>query len=246
MAPEELHYLYTEAIRTMPEFQSSEQLIPLTREQVQWQGRTLALIELQENIPDIVSFKDAMQRSTHTRVRAAAGMSFFQLLTTAVARAELRMPPGARGAFVGLGDQFDALRAITDVLQGAKRDLLIVDPYADASILLRFAEAAPEGVRIRILRDAKYQEIGRQLQVAYEAWRGQHGNRRPLEIRSAPAKALHDRSITQDSKTVYLVSQSLKDLALRSPATIQKADPAIAAEKVEAYEEMWAASTPMQ
>ncbi|TPD73006.1 hypothetical protein FJP69_03865 [Stenotrophomonas maltophilia] len=245
MTPEEMHYLYTEAIRTMPEFQSSEKIIPLTREQVQWQGRTLALIELQENIPDIVSFKDAMQRSTHTRVRAAAGMSFFQLLTTAVARAELKMPPGARGAFVGLGDQFDALRAITDVFQGANRELLIVDPYADSSILLRFAETAPEGVRIRILRDAKYKEIGRQLLVAYEAWRGQHGNTRPLEIRSAPEKTLHDRFIAQDSATVYLVSQSLKDLALRSPATIQKADPAIAVEKLEAYEAMWTASTPM-
>lgn len=245
MSPEELHYHYTEAIRTMPEFRSSEGFIPLTREQVQWQGRTLALIELQENIPDIVAFKDAMQRSTHSRVRAAAGMSFFQLLTTAVARAEFRMPAGARGAFVGLGDQLDALRAITDVLQGADRELLIVDPYADASILLRFAEAARERVRIRILRDSKYKDIGRQLQVANEAWCGQHGNTRPLEIRSAPAKTLHDRFIAQDSKTVYLVSQSLKDLALRSPATIQKADPAIAAEKLEAYEAMWEMATPM-
>lgn len=245
MTPQELHYLFTEAIRTMPPFEYAGEFTHQTREQVSWQAKTLALLELQNNLPDLVEFKQAISRSALTSSRVSAGLTFFQLLTTAVARTELQMPAGARGAFVDLGDQFDALRAITDVFQGATRQLLIVDPYADASILLRFAESAPEGVRIRILRDAKYQEIGRQLQFAYDAWRGQHGDTRPLEIRSAPAKTLHDRCIAQDSENVYLVSQSLKDLAVRSPATIQKADAAIAAEKLEAYGAMWELSASM-
>lgn len=76
MTPEELHYLYTEAIRAMPEFLSNDEYTPLTRGQVQWQGRTLALIELQGNFIDVASFKDAISRSGHSRVRTAAGMSF--------------------------------------------------------------------------------------------------------------------------------------------------------------------------
>lgn len=150
------------------------------------------------------------------------------------------MPPGARGAFVPLGDHFDALRAITDVMQGANRDLLIVDPYADDSVLRRFAGLAREGVKLRVLRDNRFRDCGARLHVAKEAWVQQYGDTRPLEIRSAAVNTLHDRFIAQDGETIFLVSQSLKDLALRSPATIQKADVEIATEKIHAYEAMWA------
>ncbi|WP_313244073.1 hypothetical protein [Stenotrophomonas rhizophila] len=240
MTPEELHYLYKEDVRTMPEFTSDRDYTPLTREQVQWQARTLAHIELQENVLDTAAFKDAMMRSSHSTVRAEAGLSFFQLLTTAVTRAELRMPAGARGAFVPIGNHFDALRAITEIMQGANQDLLIVDPYADESVLLRFAGAAREGVKVRVLRDVRYRDCGTRLNGAKESWVQQYREAKPLEIRSAAASTLHDRFIAQDGETIFLISQSLKDLALRSPATIQKADPGIATEKIQAYEVMWA------
>ena len=242
MSPEELHHLYTEAIRTMPPFEKTENFQHLSREQVAWQAKTLALLEIQNNLADVIEFKSAIDRSGMPVARPAAALTFFRLLTTAVTRTELKMPPGARGAFVPLGDQFDALRAITDVMQAAERDLLIVDPYADDSVLLRYARTANEGVRIRILRDAKYQEIGDRLQTAKQAWAAQFGDSRPLEIRSAPSKTLHDRFIAQDSVRIFLISQSLKDIALRSPATIQKADDGITTEKIEAYEAMWQAA----
>lgn len=245
MTPDELHYLYMEAIRTMPPFENSETGEPLTRAQVAWQARAVALIELQGHLSDVNAFSTAMTRSRSSMSRAGAGLSFFQLLTTAATREELKMAPGARGTFIPLGDHFDALRAITDVLQGAANDLLIVDPYADDSILHRFARSANEGVRIRVLRDSRYQEIGAKLLVAKDAWIRQFGNQRPLEIRSAPRGALHDRFISQDSQTVFLVSQSLKDLAERSPATIQKTDQHITDEKIAAYEALWQAAAIM-
>ena len=246
MTPSELHYLYTEAIRTMPEFQSEKDFTPLTRDQVEWQARTLALIELQKDILDTAAFKSAMLRSGNSgAVRAAAGMNFFQLLTTAIARVELQMPPGVRGAFVPMGSPFDALRAITEVMRGAEHDLLIVDPYADESVLLQFATAARDGVTVRVLRDAQFRDCGARLGVAKEAWVRQHGGARPLEVRTAPARSLHDRFISQDSAAVFLISQSLKDLAVRSPATIQRADADIAAEKVHAYETIWRAGETM-
>ncbi|WP_312705036.1 hypothetical protein [Stenotrophomonas lactitubi] len=239
MTPAELHFHYTEAIRTMPPFEDSERFTHLTKEQVSWQARTLAYLELQGKLIDVHSFKAAIARSAMPAGRVSAGLTFFQILTTAVTRAEIEMPPGARGVFVPVGDEFDALRSITELVQGAERDLFVVDPYADASFLLRFAHAARPGVQIRILRDAKYQEIGKHIQAAKDAWVNQYGGERPLEIRSAPSKTLHDRFIAQDSANVFLVSQSLKDLAVRSPATIQKADGELAVEKLEAYEAMW-------
>lgn len=50
MTPQELHYLFTEAIRTMPPFEYAGEFTHLTREQVSWQAKTLAPLELQNNL----------------------------------------------------------------------------------------------------------------------------------------------------------------------------------------------------
>ena len=63
--------------------------------------------------------------------------------------------------------------------------------------------------------------------------------RTKLEIRQASRKALHDRLIIFGRDDVHLVSQSFKDIAARSPASIQKASPEVAEGKQEHYEELW-------
>ena len=67
----------------------------------------------------------------------------------------------------------------------------------------------------------------------------QYGAARPLQVRLAPPKALHDRAIFTDQTTAWTLTQSLKDFAKRSPAEIVRADD-IAALKIAAYEAIWA------
>lgn len=239
MTPSELHYNLTEAVRTMPEFNVAASNVPLTSEQIRWQASALVLMELQDNLLDASSFRSAMSSSIHGLLRANAGMTFYQLLATAIARLELQLPSGIRGAFIPIGNQFDALRAISEIVRSAEQDLFIVDPYADDSALVRFAINVGEGIRTRIFRDGQYRDCGARLRSAGDAWQQQYGAARPLEIRSAPNRTLHDRFIAIDSTKVYLVSQSFKDLAARSPATIQRAEQSLADEKLHAFEELW-------
>jgi hypothetical protein len=61
---------------------------------------------------------------------------------------------------------------------------------------------------------------------------------RPVSVRLASPRALHDRAIFVDNVKAWAVTQSLKDLAKRSPAEIVRADDT-ASLKIAAYEAIW-------
>jgi hypothetical protein len=119
----------------------------------------------------------------------------------------------------------------------------MVDPYADAKALTDYAVLAHENVTIRLLSDTAtcYQAS---LKPAAQHWRQQHGALRPLEVRLAPAKALHDRLIQVDGSTVWALGQSFKDLAARSHTSlVRMMDAEATALKIAAYESLWQDST---
>jgi hypothetical protein len=78
-----------------------------------------------------------------------------------------------------------------------------------------------------------------------QRWAAQHGPKRPIEARATAPRLLHDRLIVVDDAKVWNVSQSFKDLAARSPASITVAPAEVASLKISAYADMWAAATPL-
>ena len=76
------------------------------------------------------------------------------------------------------------------------------------------------------------------LKPAAEKWVAQYGLSRPLSVRLALPKTLHDRAIFIDKREAWTLTQSLKDFAKRAPAEIVRAD-SITALKIEAYEAIW-------
>ena len=98
----------------------------------------------------------------------------------------------------------------------------------------------PEGVPLRLLADANDHKAT--LQPAAQKWITQYGTNRPLSVRLAPAKSLHDRAIFINRHEAWTITQSLKDLAKRAPAEIVRVD-TIAALKLDAYEAIWAAAS---
>ena len=162
------------------------------------------------------------------------------ILYQAMAAAELKVPASARGAFIPARNSFDAFAAITKVLQSATKDVLIVDPYMDETILTEFGGSIPDAVSLRLLSDQS--TVKASLAPAARAWTDQHRTSRPLAVRLAAPKALHDRVILIDGTTAWTVTQSLKDFAKRSPAEIVRADDT-AALKISAYEFVWSSAS---
>jgi hypothetical protein len=197
-------------------------------------ARAEAVIEAGNRVSDIVAFQTARSSIgtySHSRTKILA-----PLLNT-LERLELYAPTTGQGRFVPSGETWKGYAALVKIIQPACTDLLIVDPYLAGSLfidLLPHSNAA--GVRC-LAAKGKYHDA---LIAAYQKWQGDPiGSAQPAELRYAPPKALHDRVIIIDMKDVWLVSQSLKDIAARSPATLTRADTELAGLKASHYDSLW-------
>jgi hypothetical protein len=177
-----------------------------------------------------------------TRVRAVRTIA--SILYRALAVAEIHAPVSVSGSFILAGNALDAMAAIGKVLQTAKRDVLIVDPYMDEKALTDFAPLAAEGIATRLLADQQLHKPT--LDPAQKRWAMQYGAKRPLEVRLAAPKILHDRLIVVDEKDTWDLTQSMNAFAARSPASIvRNVDPEITQLKIAAFAAIWAAATPL-
>lgn len=236
--PQALYISLGSLVATMPDLTASG---PITPEMYQWMGRASALIEVCAPLADMIAFNVATQ-NLDTTSRDRNAQTIAAVLHRALARAELAAPAETQGAFIPVGSQFSAISALSKVLGNARRDALIVDPYADARVLTDFAVLAPETVSIRVLADA--QSVKPSLAPAMASWHAQYGVARPLEIRLASARSLHDRLIIVDDVSAWTLTQSLKDFASRSPASIVKMTADTVRLKIEACADIWKSGLP--
>lgn len=204
-----------------------------------WFGRAHALVEEVGIGVDAITMRTTLIPQFHTAAWQGALRQTFAIIYRALAKCELESPAAAAGAFVPVGNAFDAFAALTKLFSSATADVLVLDPYLDETVLTEFGLAVPVGVCVRLLADEAAHKPT--LAPAAAKWIQQYGAGRPLQVRLAPAKSLHDRAIFVDHASAWTLTQSLKDFAKRSPAEIVRADDT-ADLKIAAYEAIWAAS----
>lgn len=211
-----------------------------------WLARVVARLEQSADPGDRIDagfFKAACDGLGSTVVHETSVQTIVLILHRALARAEARAPAAAQGAFLPAGDAFTALVAVGKVLGGAQASALIVDPYASENLLTEFAVLAPEGIAVRVLADKADCKPG--LKPAAERWVAQYGGKRPLDVRLAAKKSLHDRLIAVDERHAWSVGQSFNALAQRAPTSLVRVDPETARMKIDAYDAIWQAAEPI-
>ncbi|HGN0628756.1 TPA: hypothetical protein ACKRM8_006098 [Pseudomonas aeruginosa] len=202
-----------------------------------WLGRVHVIIERADVGADALLFSNmATNLSQSPLLKERERTKLMIVAYRALAKLEASSPPSFGGMFVHPGNVFDAFTAIAKVLGQATIDLLIVDPYADEKILTEFGGSVAPGVPIRILADRN--DYKRNLSTAVSRWQQQNGDARPVELRLAVPKRLHDRAIFVDRRDAWTLTQSIKDFAVRSPGHVTRVDN-IGSEKREAYETIW-------
>jgi hypothetical protein len=212
--------------------------LPLPRSTYEWLGRVGALIHASGEVIDIAEFNTYASSLNTPVMHFSSAQNLRVVIYRALAKAELNAPAAVQGMFLPAGSAFDAMAAVAKVLGEAGPDVLIVDPYLDEKVLTDFAVVAPEAVPLRLLADAE--AVKPSLSPAATRWITQYGSKRPLTVKLAPARTLHDRLIDVDRTTVWVLTQSFNALATRAPASIVRVDDQTAKLKIGAYEAIWA------
>ena len=238
LTPEALYLQLGSLVAEMPDLTSG----PITPEMNRWLGRAAALVELTGDLANTVNLKVTSQSLDGVH-RARNAQTIAAIVHQALAKAELMAPASSQGAFIAAGHTFDAFAAVGKVLGTATTDVLIVDPWADEKALTDYAVLAPDKVTVRLLADQA--DHKKSLKPAAEHWAQQFGAARPLVVRLAPPKALHDRLILVDGTTAWTLGQSFNKLAARAHTSLVRIDPELGALKIKAYAVMWEAAGPL-
>lgn len=235
---EQLGALLAQTIASAPALEFD---VPLTFDDERWLSRAETQIEAGGSLPDLVEFRVArgnLCTYSHSRPRIMAP------LLNAFERVELYSPTSGQARFIPPGETWNGYAALVKVIQPNCTDLLIVDAYLDSSL---FIDLLPHSnaTKVRCLTQKGSYHAG--LWAAFGKWDGDAiGKDHPVELRYAPDRSLHDRMVIIDQKQVWLVSQSLKDIAARSPASLTPADPELAGLKAAHYDQLWSQSAPAQ
>jgi hypothetical protein len=211
-----------------------------------WLARAYAINLLGNDIQDRVQFKTSQAHfvsgsTAHMRV---AARTIHSILLRQLAVLELRVAPASKGTFIPVGSSFDAFTAIAQIFSSAQTDILIVDPYMDSKILTDFAPTIRDNVQTRLLSDQQTHKPD--LISAAAFWKAQYQTARPMSVRLSAPRQLHDCLILTDNLNAWTVTQSFKDIALRSPASIVKSDLGTTNLKVDSYGAMWSLASVVQ
>lgn len=237
-SPTQLHALLAALIKEAPAFNNDG---TLSEYEQKWLGRAHALL-VEIGQPFVIPFQMARSKlGTIMENRAEV----LQPLHDAFYRIELLVPEESRGTFIPAGETWNGYAAIIKLIQTAKHNLLVVDPYLNSTIFTEFAPHSLIQMKSRFLT-TKRPENDAGLQASSTKWASDEiSQRHPVEVKYAPSGTLHDRLIIIDDKEVWLISQSFKDIAKRSPATVSKVDGEMSAMKTDHYERLWLDSTPI-
>lgn len=147
------------------------------------------------------------------------------------ARHDLRMETvGPLSVAVAHGQVFDYFDEVRKVIEGAKQDLLFVDPYLDAEFVSRYLSHVSQGVTARLLTRERLAT----LLPAVDLFARQ--SKLAIQVRSAPH--FHDRYVFVDGNACYQSGASFKEGAKSAPTTLTQITDAFTA-MAQTYEDLW-------
>ena len=124
----------------------------------------------------------------------------FDTVFTALANGNL-LPSGILSA----GTEFDALRLVTRIIESAKKEIIVIDPYSDAMTLEVLAKKRP-GVKIRLV----CKDRGEPTSAEIAKFNHQYKN-----LTMTYSDSFHDRFILVDGTELHNLGSSINCLGRR-------------------------------
>lgn len=135
------------------------------------------------------------------------------------------------------GTQYEAFKAVTNILRTATKEILVVDNYLGSS-LLDMIEAIPSKPAVRLLTFKPPVDF----KIAVAAFKKQYGQ--SLEVKMHQ-KEVHDRTIVIDDRDFFALGASIKDLGDKLSLLNKVEDPANVARLRAEFQTIWGSATPL-
>jgi len=133
------------------------------------------------------------------------------------------------------GTQFEAFKAVTNILRTATKEILVVDNYLGSS-LLEIIEAIPSKPAVRLLTFKPSADF----KVAVAAFKKQYGQSVDVKLHQ---KEVHDRAIVVDDREFFALGASIKDLGDKLSLLNKVEDPANIARLRAEFHTIWVSAT---
>jgi len=143
-----------------------------------------------------------------------------------------------REVFFVKGSDHDAYVHIRAILQTAKADLFIIDPYMDGSIYQVLGTLAHATLAARILTSRCPTDFG----LENKKFMKQHSG---LTVDVRTTKDFHDRFIILDQARCYLLGASMKDAGNKGFTIVPLQEPSIVQFILKHANEVWVSATPL-
>lgn len=199
-------------------------------EAIDWLGRARALLTLSQlNITGEAMV--AVNQATAPNARDSwIGKTAIRVLLSQV-RHSLRMQTvGPLAVAVSKGMVFDYFDGLKKIIQEARSDLLVVDPYMDAEFVSRYLPFVEKSVCVRLLASKHVAT----LEPAAMLFSQQSS----LSVEVRKARSLHDRFIFVDGKRGFQSGASFHQGGVTSPTTLTEVtDTLVAVRRI--YEDFW-------
>lgn len=231
--PEQLLLELQDVIRTMPgarDFGANpDKCIP-------WLGRASAAMSQWDAARSMVHFEPEVRK--YAALQANANRVNFiplrQQLLVLLHQAEndLRLRTiGPLSVGVAAGRVFEYFDELRKLIEAARSDLLIIDPYLDAEFVSRYLPFVPTGTQVRMLARERLST----LKPAVEAFAAQSG----ILIELRTIGGFHDRYLIVDGQSCYQSGASFKDGAKKTPTVLSQVTDAFKSVQ-STYEQLWA------
>jgi hypothetical protein len=145
----------------------------------------------------------------------------------------IHIPQKQNQVYLPAGSQYDAYVELRKIVQFAKQDMLIVDPYVDETLWELLTNVLPT-VKLRILTD----KMKKDFRLEARKFAAQHGN--AIEVRTT--SKYHDRFIIEDGHRCWHIGASIKDAGNKTFAFSELLSPQLVKFVVADVESQWSAA----
>ncbi|KZL10691.1 hypothetical protein [Pseudovibrio sp. Ad26] len=190
-------------------------------------GALLARVGLQHK----VAFQSC--RNTCVQYWRVSREPFRQLLMMASEEIKLELELDGHediGQVYGSEQQYDFQRDLRGIIQGAQKEVFVVDPYFDGQAFDTFLSPSRGSCSIRVLCSRYSNEVAGPAKAFMSQYKVIPELKR--------SKALHDRVVIIDRTDCWVIGGSIKDAGAK-PTYLLPLQPTIAQEKINIYEDLW-------